>query len=533
MKLQTSKNTPNIESIKRFKIPSELLIVLAIISFDTLFRVTLELINLPPSLSGITNWLIIITTLFYNRKVTYSLLTYKTLTSFIFILTNAHNDVLKDSAGNAMATTVITFIMIITVSEFIFHSLKRFEQMNNDLRKANKKAIQAAKAKDSFLANMSHEIRTPISGIIGISQMMLSETTDTADIRNLKLILNSSDSLLHIVNNILDFSKLEADKESFKKESFNIHSMVTELHRNFISTTVNSPIKIHLDIDQNVPKMVNSDKYKIRQILNNLISNAIKFTQKGNISISIKQLSSTNKVTTIKFKIKDSGIGIPEDKINSLFKEFEQIDNSYSKYQKGTGLGLAITKRLIEGLGGEINVKSTLGEGSEFSFLLALELSSQHEKNSSFVQGVPEYQVYNKSNKTNMKLLLAEDNTVNQIYLKHFLEKRGYTISLAENGKIATEKFMEDSFNAILMDIQMPIMSGLDATKIIRDYEEKNSSKATPILALTASVTHSDKEMFLNSGMDYFCPKPVDIQHLLQILDEIEHKQLTTAAIPS
>lgn len=522
----SKKKNRDQQRLLRGKIPSEILVVLAIILFDTLFRVGLDAMNLPPSLTAITNWLIILTTLFYSRKVTYSLLSYKTLSSIIFILTNTHNEALKESIGNAVATNVISFIMIITVSEFIFHSLKRFGEMNSDLRKANKKAIQAAKAKDSFLANMSHEIRTPISGIIGISQMMLSECKNEDDIKNLKLILNSSDSLLHIVNNILDFSKLEADKESFKNEAFNIHTMVTELYRNFTSTTVHTPIDISLTIDDNVPTMIKSDKYKIRQILNNLISNAIKFTRKGSIDISVKQLSSTNKVSTLKFKVKDSGIGIPEDKINVLFKEFEQIDNSYSKYQKGTGLGLAITKRLIEGLGGEINVKSKIGEGSEFSFLLAVERSSKEEQNSSFVQKIPEYQVYNKREKpSNMKILLAEDNTVNQIYLKHFLEKQGYKISLAENGKIAAEKFMEDEYNAILMDIQMPIMSGLDATKIIRDYEEKNCAKTTPILALTASVTHNDKEMFLNSGMDYFCPKPVDIANLLQILSEIEQKQ--------
>ncbi len=472
-----------------------------------LFRKMLIHFHLPMSLTTIMFWVALLLVPFVKRPVVWGLITSKTIFSLVSILNSN-----RPASINGIVANIVNLLAAFIFAELLYRIIDSLRNMNKQLITETEKAQEATKAKALFLANMSHEIRTPISGIRGLTDMLLTENkTNTQDTEYLKLIKSSTDTLTHIVNNVLNFSRIEIGKEEVTQSVVPIRKVIMRLVDSIKTTMVNKSVTLNLIIDDTVPTHVLSDEIKINQILSNLTSNAIKFTDSGEITVNISYAITDKERITI--AVTDSGIGIEEDKQDLIFSEFERVQTSYEKSREGTGLGLAITKGIVEKLKGTITVTSEYQKGSTFTVQLPVLEVSAPETTS------------NTSQKDNCdeavdmpgvhSILLAEDNKVNQIYIKHFLEKQGYDLTIVENGEQAINSFKTEHYNLVLMDIQMPIKSGLQATKEIREFEKQHDIAKTPILALTASVTEEEQRLFLSSGMDQICPKPIDMAHLL------------------
>lgn len=455
------------------------------------------------TLTHLVLWGILLLVPYVKRPVVYLLLLTKSVSSIYFILNSP-----RGVSLNGIISNIVTVIVAIIFGEILYRTIDGLKKINCQLSQESQKAFAASEAKAAFLANMSHEIRTPLSGIRGITEMMMGSDRSDADHNYLKMIHTSSMSLLDIVNNVLDFSRIESGKEVLHSVPCNIRNVMDQCITPIKLTLLADQVSLESIVDNNVPKVIRTDEMKLRQIVTNLISNAIKFTDYGTISVSLSAHESELTLT-----VSDTGIGISPEKYDSIFTEFERVQTSYEKYREGTGLGLAITKKNIEQLGGTISVNSEELSGSTFIVTIPFEEASfdeciEKEAISASLSDV-------KTGIGNHSILIAEDNKVNQVYLKHFLEKEGFDLTIVENGEEAVASFMEKEFGIVLMDIQMPVKSGLQAVQEIREYEQKSIKNKTPILALTASVTNHEQKLFMESGMDGVCPKPVDMKYLL------------------
>lgn len=542
---------------------------------------------------------------------------------------------------------------------------KKLGKTVEELNKSKKIAEEATIAKSSFLANMSHEIRTPLNGIIGMTDLALMDT-ELTDIQKERLndIKNSGESLLDIINEILDISKIEADRLELEKIEFSIREVLQKVVRLLSVKILQDKLEFICKVSPELPDNLIGDPVRIRQILINLVGNAIKFTESGSVTLSTKLISLDKKNIKVEFEVSDTGIGIKESEIERLFESFSQYDSSTTRKHGGTGLGLSISKKLVEIMGGKIKVKSKLGRGSTFYFDLELQVGDSHpddwlmpipkskkqckvlifdssekstevlcellyfnnfdyelaytcesgmeilkkeeKRNSKFdlilidhnmpkssgidlakaiekeiskefipaivlmtplqfafdplkyskanfkhflskpilqkdlklllsdlvktssVQRVKkENEIKNKkvSGKasSDIKILVAEDQIINQKIISQFLQRKGYQVTIVENGKMAVDIIKNEFFDLILMDVQMPIMDGYDATRNIRNQEEK-SNKHTPIIAMTAHAMKGDKEKCLAAGMDYYITKPVNPDELYKILEQFTSK---------
>jgi signal transduction histidine kinase/CheY-like chemotaxis protein len=371
------------------------------------------------------------------------------------------------------------------------------KERTGELQEEKQKAQKANIAKSEFLANMSHEIRTPLNAIFGLISILKEKENDKEKIEYLKVIDNNSMNLLHIINEILDFSKIENNKISIEMVSFDLKDKLSETVNLFSSSAEEKNIKLFLNINENLPLYVKSDLFRIKQIIINLLSNSIKFTPEGkNIYVDISY-----KAPKLLINIKDEGIGIQEDKIEYIFDPFEQVDSSTTRKYGGTGLGLAICKKLVELLGGDLGVKSKVGVGSEFYFSIPIKVEKSSDIDSKKLMNKDKFQGY---------ILLVEDNKSNQMFMKVLLKKLGLTVDIANDGVEAIEKFKKDKYDLILMDENMPNLSGIEATKEILTFEKENSLVHTPIIALTANALKGDRERFLSVGMDEYLSKPLD-----------------------
>lgn len=397
-------------------------------------------------------------------------------------------------------------------------------KMQSDLIDTNKRlaesvdnAIAATDAKSLFLANMSHEIRTPLNGIIGMTDIMKETELKTEQLEYLNIIEMSGNNLLTIINDILDFSKIESGQIELESIKLNIRYEIGQVVKLLENKAKSKSLYITTEIDKKVPASVFGDPVRIKQILINLINNAIKFTEKGGVTISLSLKDYDELSCTLLFRIIDTGIGITDKGITKLFKSFSQTDISTTREFGGTGLGLAISKKLTEFMNGEIGVESEKGQGSTFWFTAKLLSDSSSQDKSLSPADL------NKTVKsTKLSILLAEDNSINRKVAILLLSKLGHTIDEAENGKVAVEKFSAKKYDIILMDIQMPIMDGIMATREVRKIESGDKSKGRiPIIAVTANAIKGDRERFLEAGMDDYISKPFRPEELEDMLQEI------------
>lgn len=360
-------------------------------------------------------------------------------------------------------------------------------------------AENAVKAKQQFLSNMSHEIRTPMNAIIGFTKVLLKTELTAKQKEYLLAIKMSGDALIVLINDILDLAKVDAGKMTFEQTPFKMATSISAMIHLFETKIQEKNLKLVKEYDRNIPEVLVGDPVRLHQIILNLVSNAVKFTSKGKINVSVSLLSEDEKKATIQFSVTDTGIGIPGDKIGKIFENFQQASSGTSRLYGGTGLGLAIVKQLVESQGGTIHVNSKINEGSTFSFELSfLKTTSEAEAESNNVELDGDLK--------NIKVLVVEDILLNQLLMKTLLDDFGFERDIAENGKIAIEKLRLNTYDVILMDLQMPEMNGFEATDYIRNILNLD----VPIIALTADVTTVDLAKCKSVGMNDYIAKPVD-----------------------
>lgn len=389
--------------------------------------------------------------------------------------------------------------------------ITEMKKIENELNESKIKAEVANQAKSNFLATMSHELRTPLNGILGMVQIMLS-TFESSDERheNLSTIESSGKNLLSLVNDILDFSKLEADKIELTKEPFSLSKLLHEINLSMQNLVTGRPVGLITRSDNNIPKITIGDKRRIRQIIVNLVSNAIKFTLNGTVEINLSLKSSISDQANIEIQIKDTGIGIPDNKIDHIFDRFTQIESHYNRRFEGTGLGLAITKKLVEKMNGKITVESEMNEGSSFNVLLPLGISKDTHESLLQINEKPLHQ----TRFFNARILVVEDNPLNQKVVFSMLSTAGNTVDLADSGQQALALFNANDYDLIFMDLSLPDMDGLKVTQKI--IERRNYKNIPPIIALTAHVLEDDRKNCFNAGMNDVLTKPI-------LKDELYH----------
>jgi len=376
---------------------------------------------------------------------------------------------------------------------------------NKKLKIQTEKANRLSNTKSEFLANMSHEIRTPLNAILGFIHLIKEKTSEKVILDYASIIDESSKSLLQIIEDILDFSKLDSGKLPIEKIDFNTKDEFEIITHLFQAKCDEKEIDLQIDFDASLPVAINNDALRIKQIISNLLSNAIKFSNE-NSKIKIRFSYDQN---MLNISVEDEGKGIAADKLSHIFESFSQEDDSTTREFGGTGLGLSISRDLVSLMGGELLVKSTLGEGSVFYFSIpAVSVEEVHTKNGEFLKHFLPRQ----------EILVAEDNKSNQLFMKIILDELGLKYKMADDGVQTLKVFKEGTYDLILMDENMPNMSGVEATKEILLYEKENNLAHTPIIALTANAIKGDRERFLEVGMDEYMSKPVDVVKLQKML---------------
>ncbi|MEC8650645.1 MAG: ATP-binding protein [Verrucomicrobiota bacterium] len=398
----------------------------------------------------------------------------------------------------------------------------RLKQVIEHARQSARDADHANHAKSDFMATMSHEIRTPLNGVIGFIDM-LAETPLNAEQRDFVDTLQvSSEALLFLISDILDFSKIESGRLDLDMHALNLNDLLHETLRLFQAEAASKKIDLLHEFDDALPEVIIGDEKRIRQILINLLGNAFKFTNKGSVVLkaSVRDNEEQSSQSHLEFEIRDTGIGIDSNEIDTIFEPFSQADSSTTRRFGGTGLGLSISRRLASAMNGQLSVKSQLGSGSSFFFDVIVNihrekvLSSEASSESNLSLTKNDGTVYSPDDSLKLKVLVAEDNLANQHLLRYMLKRMGCVAQFCNNGKELISLLSEQSSDLILMDLQMPLMDGFEATHAIRNGEAGNKAKSIKIIALTANALSGDRDRCLDAGMDAYLSKPIKISIL-------------------
>lgn len=393
-------------------------------------------------------------------------------------------------------------------------------QMEQELVKARKSAEAADRAKTSFLATVSHELRTPMNGVLGMTELLLLSDLGEPYRENVLLIKDSAMSLLASLNQIIDYSKIEASAPVVREIDFRLEDLVTGVLSQYEQAAASKGVKLEYTMDPALPKWFRGDSGKIRQVLGNLVGNAVKFTNKGTVSIDAAPAGDDGKgkgrdTVMVRILVADTGIGIPSYRVEEMFERFTLAEDYLSHGSGGLGLGLAIVHRLVKVMGGTVACASEEGEGSTFSCVIPFK-RSQFEEQTSFAAVTPEHRPFES-----VKVLVAEDDLVNQRFIMRLLEKMGCEVVLAENGLEAVDALKAEPFDVVLMDVEMPVMNGIEATRMIRQKETACLNPDIPIVALTAHAMWGDQQRCLHAGMDDYLSKPVDIDTVAAIIQSV------------
>jgi PAS domain S-box-containing protein len=412
----------------------------------------------------------------------------------------------------------VTIIAYDVTTEVIAKNELIESKINAELK--TKIAEEAVKSKQQFLSNMSHEIRTPMNAIIGFTNVVLKTKLDKSQKEYINAIKESGDALIILINDILDIAKVDSGKMTFDYTTFNLSKSISTILHLFEQKMKEKNLELLYECEPCIPKFLVGDPMRLRQIILNLMSNAIKFTSKGKISVNVQLLNEDNNKVSIQFLITDTGIGVSQDRLSQIFNNFEQANKGTSSSYGGTGLGLAIVKQLVELQGGLIIAQSEIEKGSCFGFIMSFDKRVDLEEEIK-EDTTPMLQIIQKNLPAEkIKVLVVEDVILNQLLLKIILLDFGYDIDLADNGKIAIEKFQKNTYDIVLMDLQMPEMNGFEATSYIRDILKSN----IPIIALTADVTTADVEKCKAVGMNDYVSKPIDEKLLFNKINKHVYK---------
>ena len=437
-----------------------------------------------------------------------------TVSIFIIGLTHYYLDL--QLSNIAIQTTIFSLIVFSLLSRVYNQQIKNYEQelenKNYDLAAVIKNldyalegAHESSRTKSLFLANMSHEIRTPMNGMLSLVQVLRTTKLDEKQLEYLKSIDRAGEILMSLIDDLLDLSRIESGRLDINVKAFKLWVFLEDILLQVEHLFDEKDVHFNVDIDDGLPAKLISDDIRLKQVVINLISNAVKFTSRGEVDFIMNGKSSSDGNFNLQIEVRDTGMGIPEDKIDSIFIPFQQLSPTRI-YNRGVGLGLPISKKIIDSLGGTIKVKSVVGQGSrfilDFNFPIAENCEEIEEKIKTNISIAP------------MDILLVEDDQISRLAIHTWLKEKGHKIIIAENGKKAVEYLKEHDTDVILMDVHMPVMDGIEATKLIR---EKRLSKA-PIIGMTASVMNDERKSYIDAGMDVLVEKPVNFEKLMEIV---------------